>query len=273
MIDRLLEYLSEDLGSGDISTDSIIPIGTRAQAVIVSNEEGILAGIEETEGLLKHFKIEYETHKQDGDRIEKGERVMSLKGEVKTILELERLILNILGRMSGISTLTQEYASICEPYGVKVMATRKTTPGFRFFEKKAVEIGGGLPHRQGLYDGILIKDNHLAISGIKECVEKAKSKNPGMDVEVEVTTLDDAAEAISAGADIILVDNLSPEQAKEVIEGLRKSGLRDKIKIELSGGINRDNLEGYAGVGADRISMGSLTTDAKWLDLSMKILS
>jgi nicotinate-nucleotide pyrophosphorylase (carboxylating) len=272
MIERLLEFLEEDLGEeGDITTESIISGETTADAVITAKEEGVVAGLEEAALLLEHFGLGHTILKRDGERVKKWEIVVEIKGNLRVILKIERLILNIISRMSGIATLTSELSAICGARGVQVMGTRKTTPGFRKFEKKAIRIGGGLPHRTGLFDGVIIKDNHLSGMEIKEAVKRARLNNPGKRIEVEVSSLEDAAEAIKAGSEIIMIDNLSPDEARAQIEALQEQGLRRAVEIELSGGINPNNIKAYARIGADRISLGALTTDAKWLDFSLKV--
>ncbi|MFQ5801215.1 MAG: carboxylating nicotinate-nucleotide diphosphorylase, partial [Candidatus Hydrothermarchaeales archaeon] len=230
-----------------------------------------IAGLEEVGALLEHFNLGYGVLKRDGEGIKKGETVIEIRGDAGKILGVERLVLNILSRMSGIATLTHVFATACAPYGVKVLGTRKTTPGFRQFEKKAIALGGGLPHREGLYDEILIKDNHLALVGIENAVKKAKKKNPGKKIEVEVSSLDDATKAIEAEADIIMLDNLTAKEAKDVIDALKERGMREKVAIELSGGIDEKNIDKYATVGADYISLGCLTTNSRWLDFSTKV--
>ncbi|RMF89266.1 MAG: carboxylating nicotinate-nucleotide diphosphorylase [Methanobacteriota archaeon] len=272
MIDKLLEFLAEDLGRGDVTTESLFPQPVPAKARIISKAEGVLAGADEVRILLDHFKLAHRFRLEDGAHLKTGDLVVEIEGDIREMLKVERLLLNILGRMSGIATLTWRLAEVCRPYGVRVMGTRKTTPGFRVFEKRAIEIGGGLPHRMGLYDGVLIKDNHLAFRGVKEAVEEARLKNPGRKIEVEVSTAEDAAEAASAGAGIIMLDNLSPGDAREVIEALERQGLRRAVEIELSGGITAENIEEYAKTGADYISLGCLTTGSGWLDFSMKIV-
>ncbi|GBE17894.1 MAG TPA: carboxylating nicotinate-nucleotide diphosphorylase [Euryarchaeota archaeon] len=272
MIERLLAFLDEDLGSGDVTSESTVPTGTKAQAVIVAKDDGVVAGCGEASMLFDHFMLEYDFKKRDGERISDGEVLAEISGDARSILKVERLVLNLISRLSGVATLTDYYVSICKPCGVEIMATRKTTPGFRVFEKKAVEIGGGLRHRDGLYDGVLIKDNHLALVGLNEAIKQAKSKNHGLPVEVEVTTPEDAVKAVRLGADIIMLDNFTPDDAKGAVETLEKEGLRGQVIIELSGGINRDTVADYARAGADRISLGSLTTDARWLDYSLQIL-
>lgn len=272
MIDRLLELLSEDLGAGDITSESVIPEKTTAKAVIAAKEKGLIAGLEEAALLFEHFNLKYALQRKDGERVEKGDVIARIEGDLRCILRIERLVLNLISRMSGIATLTSEFSRICAPYHVKVMGTRKTTPGFRSFEKKAIEVGGGMPHRKDLSDEVLIKDNHLALIGIEEAVKRGMKANPGKAVEVEVSSLEDATRAAEAGAGILLLDNLSAKEARSVIDGLKKKGLRKRVVIELSGGINSENIEDYAKTGADRISLGCLTTDARWLDISMKVI-
>jgi nicotinate-nucleotide pyrophosphorylase (carboxylating) len=273
MIEKLLEFLSEDLGGGDITTDSLIPKEAVGEADITAKETGVVAGLKEATVLLDHFGLEYVCDKLDGQRIVKGERLILIKGDLRSILRIERLALNLISRMSGIATMTNEFSNICKPFDVKVMGTRKTTPGFREFEKKAIEIGGGESHRHGLYDEILIKDNHLSFMEMKEAVKLARLKNPRKKVEVEVSTLEGAIEAINAGAQIIMFDNLSSDDARERIEKLIEQGLRGVVTIELSGGIYRNNIKAYAKAGADQISIGCLTTSSKWLDFSLTVKS
>src|SRR3990172_4195029 len=191
MIDRLLELLSEDLGAGDITSDSVVPEKTSAKAVITAKEKGLIAGLEEAALLFEHFNLKYVPQRKDGERVEKGDVIASIQGDLRGILRIERLSLNIISRMSGIATLTSELSSICAPYHVRVMGTRKTAPGFRSFEKKAIEVGGGMPHRKALSDELLIKDNHIALVGTEEAVKRAMKGNPGKTVEVEVSSLED----------------------------------------------------------------------------------
>jgi nicotinate-nucleotide pyrophosphorylase (carboxylating) len=270
MIDRLLKYLEEDLGSGDITTDGIILTKTNVKSLIIAKENGIFAGALETVTILDHFRLEHDVWKEDGEEIKEGDIIADISGDAKTLFKIERLMLNIVSRMSGIATLTRNLSNICAPYKVRVMGTRKTTPGFREFEKRAIEIGGGLAHRNGLYDGVLIKDNHLAIVDLGEAINRAKDKNPDKRIEVEVSLLEEAVESAKYGADIIMLDNFTPELAKKAVDELRRFGLRGKVIIESSGGINKENIESYVKAGVDRISLGSLTTNAKWLDFSMK---
>jgi nicotinate-nucleotide pyrophosphorylase (carboxylating) len=273
MIDKLLEFLDEDLGKGDITTDSVVPRKSTATAAVVSKESGIVAGMEEVSVLLEHFDLSYSTFKRDGEAIKKDETAIEIRGDAGAMLRVERLVLNILSRMSGIATLTQEFAKTCNPHGVRVMGTRKTTPGFRYFEKKAIKIGGGMPHRYGLYDAALIKDNHIALVDIADAVKKVRKANPQKKIEVEVSSLDNATTAIEAGADIIMLDNFTAKEAKNVIDVLKEKSIRERVKIEISGGIDEENIDEYARAGADYISLGCLTTNSKWLDFSMKMKS
>jgi nicotinate-nucleotide pyrophosphorylase (carboxylating) len=271
MIERLLEFLEEDLGSGDITTDALFPTKEEGRAVIATKEAGILAGAEEASVLLDHFSLEYAFQTEDGEEITGGENIALIKGDIRIIMKVERLVLNLISRMSGIATHTRELSDLIAPHSVSLMATRKTTPGFRFFEKKAVELGGALSHRHGLYDEILIKDNHLAKLGITDAVKRASEKNPGKKVEIEISSKEDALEAVQSGADILLIDNLTPNEVKEIVKWLEKKGLRNEIILEISGGISRETILDYAKTGADRISVGALTTNSKWLDMSLKI--
>ncbi len=273
MIEKLLEFLSDDLGEGDITTDSLIPEKAVCNAEIIAKGTGIVAGLKEATMLFDHFGLTYICDKLDGQRIVKGERLISISGNLRSILKLERVALNLISRMSGIATVANDFSNICKPYGVKVLSTRKTTPGFRDFEKKAIEIGGGKSYRHGLYDEILIKDNHLSFMEIKEAVKKARIQNPGKQVEIEVSTLEEAIEAINAGAEIIMFDNLSSDDALAYIEMLEEQGLRGAVTIELSGGIDRTNIKSYAKAGPNQISVGSLTTSSKWLDFSLTVKS
>ncbi len=272
VIERLLEYLKEDLGGGDITTESIIPETAVGHAAIIAGETGVVAGVREVSMLFDHFRLDHDFLKKDGQGIVKSETLADIRGGIRDILMVERLALNILSRMSGIATMTSDLSRICRPYDVRIMGTRKTTPGFREFEKRAIEIGGGLTHRMGLFDEVLIKDNHSSVVGLKDSIKEARLKNPGKKIEVEVSTLEDATEAINAGAEIIMLDNFSSDDAREHIEKLEELGLRRAVEIELSGGVQRNTLKGYARAGADRISIGAITTASKWLDYSLKIV-
>jgi nicotinate-nucleotide pyrophosphorylase (carboxylating) len=267
----LLSYVEEDLGRGDVTSEHIIPEGLKIRSEILAKKSGVLAGLEEVALLLDHFGIMYKAKLEDGGAVREGEVVIEIKGNARKILGLERVLLNLLMRMSGIATETKRLAEVCGKYGVAIAGTRKTTPGFRGLEKKAVAVGGGYPHRLDLGDAVLIKDNHVAAVGLSKAVKRAKSAVKGGEIEVEVSTSADALRAIDAGADIILLDNLAPDEVSNILQYLERRSLRDKVKIELSGGITPENLEEYARLSPDYISMGYLTTSVPWLDMSMKV--
>lgn len=273
MLIHLLRLLEEDIGKGDITTDSLLGDEKvyRAEGVILSKSDGVLAGLQECVTLMEHFGLECITPFKDGMEIKKGDVLLKVRGDARRILTLERLALNIMMRMSGIASETRRLSGICKKYGVTLAGTRKTTPGFRYFEKKAISIGGGYPHRYDLSSAVLIKDNHVAVVGLREAVSRAKKKMQGVKIEVEVSSLDEAVKACRAGADVVLLDNLSPGAAEEIIMGLDAQGFRDKVKIEISGGVTPENLENYAKLRPDYISMGYLTTGVKWLDMSLKL--
>jgi nicotinate-nucleotide pyrophosphorylase (carboxylating) len=271
MLPKLLEFLKEDIGDADITTDATVPEEKEATAVVVAREEGVLAGLEEVVQLLGHETLNHETSFEDGDEIKKGSVILEVRGNARKILKSERVILNILMRMSGIATLVKSLSIRAAPYGIKIAGTRKTTPGFRHFEKKAIEIGGGHPHRVGLDDAFLIKDNHIAVAGMEDAISRVKDSGISKTVEVEVSTAEDALKASRLGVDIVMLDNMAPEAIERTINELEKEGLRNSVQIELSGGIAPENLDMYLKLKPDVISMGALTTDVKWLDMSMRI--
>lgn len=271
MLPELLEFLKEDIGEGDITTDATVPEDLEASAEVAAREDGVLAGLEEVAQLLEHEGLKHKTSFKDGDEIKKGSVLMEVRGNARKILGVERLILNILTRMSGIATLTKSLAKKAEPYGVTIAGTRKTTPGFRYFEKRAIKIGGGHPHRLGLDDAFLIKDNHIAVAGLEDAIKRVKKSGISKTVEVEVSTTEDALCACRLGADIIMLDNVEPDTIEKTINEIEKEGLRNRVEIELSGGITPGNLEQFIRLRPDVISIGALTTNAKWLDMSMSI--
>jgi nicotinate-nucleotide pyrophosphorylase (carboxylating) len=211
---------------------------------------------------------------RDGDSVKRGDVILAVSGPAKKILLIERTTLNILGRMSGIATQTRQMAAIVRAKNpsCRVAGTRKTCPGFRRFDKRAVQIGGGDPHRTTLSDGILIKDNHLVLVPLEEALEAARSYSAYRKIEVEVESTTDALKAASGGADIIMLDNMTPAQVRETLEVLSKNGLRDRVTIEISGGIDETTLGEYAACGVDVISMGALTHTVRNFSLSLEIL-
>ncbi len=267
------QALAEDIGDGDHSTLSSIPAGAKGKAVLKIKQAGIAAGIAIAEKILlyKEPSARFTPFKKDGDRMEIGEKAFELEATVYTILQCERLILNCMQRMSGIATLTRQYTDKLKNYHTKILDTRKTTPNFRLLEKEAVRIGGGLNHRMGLYDMIMLKDNHIDYcGGLEQAITRAyaytQTVKPGLKIEVETRTIADIEKVMAIGkVDRIMLDNFSPEQilvAMKLIAG--------KYETEASGGINLDNLEAYAKTGVDYISVGALIHQAKSLDLSLK---
>jgi nicotinate-nucleotide pyrophosphorylase (carboxylating) len=263
---ELERFIEEDLGEDDDST-GIVP-EREASARIVCKEDGVLAGLEEACEVFLYFGTWIETIREDGQQIKKGDVVLEIAGSAADILRAERLALNFLGRMSGIATLTAR--CVARAGSARVAATRKTTPGFRKFEKKAVKMGGGDAHRYDLSSAVMIKDNHIAIMGIEGAVAAAKeAASFTKKIEIEVETVADAVKAAKLGVDIIMFDNMRPKTIAEGVKKVRKA--EPRIIIEASGGITMDNIGEYARAGVDVISLGALTRDAKWLDFSLDL--
>lgn len=263
------KFLEEDIGRGDITSDALF-LDENAEGKIFAKEKCVLAGLEEAKNIFEKLGVEVNAYAKDGDSVRKGTAILNLKGSAKSILAGERTALNFLSRMSGIATLTNKIVEKCRKINpdVKIAATRKTTPGFRYYEKKAVMFGGGISHRYGLYDAILIKDNHIKIVGsIEECVKRAKKTQKKIEIEVENT--DDAIKAAKSGADTIMFDNFTPENVKRGYEKIKK--INENIKIEVSGGITPKNITEYAKY-ADIISLGMLTHSVKSVDFSLEII-
>jgi nicotinate-nucleotide pyrophosphorylase (carboxylating) len=272
-IHYLLRFIEEDSPFGDITSDAVIPDYT-CSAVIRAEQEGIIAGVSEASALFRHFGIAAEPGKRDGDTVVAHEVILSLSGKAKGILLVERPALNIIGRMSGIATQTRRLADMVSAVNsrCRIAATRKTCPGLRALDKKAVRLGGGDPHRMSLSDGILIKDNHLMLVPLPQAVRSAKAVSAFRKIEVEVETSHDALTAAKEGADIILLDNMTPLQVQDTLAGLNCAGLRDRVIIELSGGIDEKSLPEYAELGVDVISMGTLTHTVKNFSVTLEIL-
>ena len=264
-------YLSEDLGrAGDITSDSLFT-DEEVNGKIIANEECIVAGLEEALIIFKKTGAKITCRVKDGDLVKKSTIVCEVTGPAKSILKGERLVLNFIGRMSAIATETKMLVDKCKKISPKVTvaATRKTTPGFRKYEKKAVEIGGGEQHRFGLFDAVMIKDNHIKIAGsIEKAIKKVKQKVHDKIIEVEVENEKDALLVADLGVDVIMLDNFLPENAKLVAQKIRE--INPKILIEISGGVTPDNIIKYAGF-ADRISLGYLTHSIKSKDFSLEI--
>jgi nicotinate-nucleotide pyrophosphorylase (carboxylating) len=273
--EKLKQLLAEDIGQGDVTSAAVVPAGLTAEAAVVAKEAGIAAGLEEITILAESLKLNVKTEVTDGEQIRSGQIIMKISGNAQIILSAERTMLNLLSRMSGIATTTRRLVEKLRKANLtaKIAATRKTAPGLLYFDKKAVLIGGGDPHRLRLDDMILVKDNHIAIAGgVETAVKRAKQNAPfSKKIEIEVTSITDALKAAEAGANIIMLDNFSPKQIREAVEALKKAGFFGKIPLEISGGITEQNLLEYASTQVDIISMGELTHSVKALDISLEI--
>ncbi len=268
--------LAEDLGKGDVTTEALIPGLQQGTGFIVAKQEGILAGAGVAKQVFQRVdtELEVELLLEDGARVEPGSKVAKVIGSIASILKAERVALNFLQRLSGIASETDRYVARVEGLPVRIMDTRKTTPGLRLLEKYAVKVGGGKNHRMNLADGILIKDNHLAALGgqglqIKEIVARARRNSPRqLTVEVEVATVSAALEAVGAGADVIMLDNMNLEDMRQAVELIAGRAL-----VEASGGITLDNVWAVAETGVDFISIGALTHSSRALDISLELES
>lgn len=265
--------LAEDIGDGDHSTLSCIDKNAEGKAILKIKDNGILAGVEVAEKIFRYMQpdVIFTSFKEDGDEMKFGETAFEVQAKVHTILQCERLVLNSMQRMSGIASLTQSYTEKLKKYKTKLLDTRKTTPNFRVLEKEAVRIGGGVNHRFGLYDMIMLKDNHIDYcGGIEKAIELAyayvQTKKPGLRIEVETRNIEDVKRVMATGkVDVIMLDNFTPDQITEalkIIDG--------KYQTEASGGITIDNIENYAATGVDFVSSGAVIHQAKSLDLSLK---
>lgn len=272
--EKLKALLFDDLGQGDVTTAAVIPTNLAVKAQVIAKEDGVVAGIEEATLLANSLGLEVKAKVADGAQIKNKQVLLEINGDAQTLLSLERTLLNLLSRMSGIATKTYTLTQQLKQAGVKarIAATRKTAPGLLYFDKKAVVIGGGDPHRLHLDDMVLIKDNHLAIVGtVEDAVKKARvNASFSKKIEIEVTDLADALIAAKAGADIVMLDNFSPKQTQQAANRLRKAGL-DHVLLEVSGGITSENLLEYAKAQVDIISMGALTHSVKAIDISLEI--
>ena len=263
--------IDEDIWTGDITSESLIPAETLGNAQILMKEKGILAGLSLAERIFYQFtdEIFFEAQADDGDLIEKGQIIAEIKGPVREILKAERIVLNFLQRLSGIATRTNQYVQAVKDYDLKIVDTRKTTPTLRILEKYAVRMGGGYNHRMGLYDAVMIKDNHIfAAGGITMAVNKVREQVPHtIKIEVEVEDLKGVEEALNAGADIIMLDNMDSSEMTKAVEIIDKRAI-----VEASGGITFKDLEEVAATGVDIISVGALTHNIKALDISLNLV-
>lgn len=271
-IDSLIEAaLEEDMPSGDITSENIIPSDSISRAFIAAKENGVLAGIDVAERVMKKMDrhIHFEIHIKDGERLSRGDRIADLEGLSVPLLKGERTALNFLQRMSGIATTTRKFVEALGGKKTKILDTRKTTPGLRFLEKYAVRMGGGVNHRLSLSDMVMIKDNHIRIVGsISRAVSEARKKTePGTKIEVETTDKDEAEEALKSGADIVMLDNMSLDKMREVM-----GSLSGKVLVEVSGNIGLVDVPKIADLGVDFISVGALTHSYRSLDISMEFV-
>jgi nicotinate-nucleotide pyrophosphorylase (carboxylating) len=273
---KLLQILAEDIGQGDATTSLVVKEGTNAQAVVVAKQSGIVAGIEEAKVLLESLGLDSKPLVKDGQEVKARQVLLNISGNARNILAVERTLLNLLSRMSGIASATRNIVEKLHAAKLKtkVACTRKTAPGLMYFDKKAVQLGGGDTHRLHLDDMILIKDNHIAIVGsFEKAVEIAKKHaSISKKVEVEVTKSEDVKRAVENGADIVMLDNFTPKNVEKAVDLLKKNHLRGKVLLEASGGITAENVLEYASTGVDLVSLGELTQSPRALDMSLEII-
>ena len=267
---ELLRFISEDIQGGDIT--SVLLPKKKIKAKIISRQEGVLAGVKFAGDIFRLKGCNVKIIKKDGAKLKSNQIILQISGNAGTVLSCERTALNLLSRMSGIATQTNFLVSKIRKINTKtkLYSTRKTAPGLRFFDKEAIMIGGGHKHRMSLNDMVMIKDNHLLVTNSMEGIIKNARKRH-KHVEVEVENQRDAILAASSGATIVMLDNFSPVQIKKTITALQKKKLRNKVKLEASGGINSKNIAAYAKTGVDMISVGSITNSVKGLDLSLEV--
>ena len=270
----IMQALREDISSEDVSTNAVMPEPKQGKVDLIAKQDGVIAGLKVFERVFKLLdadtKVEFNA--KDGDKVTKGELVGTVRGDIRVLLSGERTALNYLQRMSGIATYTNNVAKLLEGSKTKLLDTRKTTPNNRIFEKYAVTVGGGHNHRYNLSDGVLLKDNHIgAAGGVAEAIRMAKDYAPFVrKIEVEVETIDMVKEAVQAGADIIMLDNMDHDTMKEAVSIIRNSGRG--IEIEVSGNVTKENIARLVDLGVDYISSGAITHSSPILDLSLKNL-
>ena len=272
LIDKIIKQaLLEDIGTGDITTESIIPSNLKAKGIIKTSEEGVVAGLDIVHLVFQKLDSEiiFQEKIKDGTKISRNKVLAEIAGSAQTILQGERVALNFLQRMSGIATITSKFCQEVKDFPVRIVDTRKTTPGLRILEKYAVRMGGGYNHRFGLYDAVLIKDNHIAVAGgIKSAVNSIRKQiSHTVKIEVEVENLSQLQEALEMKVDIIMLDNMDLNTMKKAVKMVK-----GKVLIEASGGITLEKVREIAQTGVDLISIGSLTHSVKSLDISMEIV-
>ena len=281
-ITDLATFIEEDLGRGDVTSESLVPKTREAQGTVCAAERGVLAGLEEASLLAASVSLEITTYAIDGDDFLPGQIVFELTGAARAVLGIERTMLNVMSHMSGVATatnraitaVTEAHTGLHADNPPRITATRKTLPGLRTFQKKAVVLGGGLPHRLDLAEAVLIKDNHLMIvTDIVDALARVRDRVGELPIEIEVESLSDALTAAKAGANCLLLDNFEPEGVVEVVSALCSAGLRNAISLEASGGITIDTVGRCADTGVAFISMGSLTMSAPHIDFSLHLTS
>ena len=270
--DQLIRMaLQEDITSEDVSTNAVMPTATKGTVDLIAKEDGVIAGLDIYARVFTILdeKTEIDFHCKDGDEVKKGELMATVTGDIRVLLSGERVALNYLQRMSGLATYTRQVAKLLEGSKVTLLDTRKTTPNCRVFEKYAVRVGGGCNHRYNLSDGVLLKDNHIGAAGsVTKAVQMAKAYAPFVrKIEIEVETLEQVKEAVEAGADIIMLDNMTPEVMKQAVELIN-----GRAQTECSGNITKENIQKIREIGVDFVSSGALTHSAPILDISMKNL-
>ena len=274
--EKIRKFLEEDIGQGDITTLLTVPSGTIVEAEIVAKESGVIAGIEVTLIMLESFGFQARVLVPDGSKVEEKATVLEMVGDARTMLSIERTLLNLLTRMSGIATATSRLIEKVRraDYKTRIACTRKVAPGLLYFDKRAVMLGGGDTHRLHLDDLIVVKDNHLTVVGdVAEAVKRVREAvSFSKKIEIEVSAEEEALEAAKAGADIVMLDNFSPQQIRKTIALLEKEGLRGKVLIEASGGINERNVLEFAATGVDILSLGEITDSVKSLDMSLEVV-
>lgn len=274
---RLLRFLEDDLGEGDITSHLLIPSEKRIVCDVVVKENGMIAGLDVAFVLCESLALKVNAFTSNGRQVEAGTPILRIVGDAKTILSAERIIINILSRMSGIATQTFKLIQKIREagYSTCISCTRKTTPGFSYFDKKAVSTGGGDTHRLHLDDLLLIKDNHVRVVGnVKKAVEKARRLvSFTKKVEIEVSSVEEALQAAEASADIIMLDNFSPDNIKKTVSQLTQRNKREAVLLEASGGITSANILEFAATGVDILSLGEITHSTKALDISLEVVN
>jgi len=264
--------LAEDVGRGDATTGSTVRPGANGEGVVLAREPGVICGLEIAGEVFRRVDpgLHVELDATDGDRVAPDQAVLRVRGKLRGILTAERTALNFLQHLSGIATATARVVADLDGTGLRVLDTRKTLPGMRLLAKYAVRCGGGVNHRRGLDDMLLIKENHIeSAGGIEEAITRARAAHPGLKLEIEVRNLEELRRAAGENPDRVMLDNFTPREAREAVAWLRRQ--HGGIEIELSGGIHQGNLSEYAGVGADFVSMGAITHSVRALDLSLLV--